>query len=51
MFVGGEETQVEALSGIKSDSNGIDIGYSGVDLNGSDEPAAKENPFGDNIFE
>ena len=40
-----------AASGVKSVNNGVNIGYGGVDEDGTVEAEVKGNPFGDSIFE
>ena len=40
-----------AASGVKSVNNGVNIGYGGVDEEGTVEAEVKGNPFGDSVFE
>ena len=43
--------QMIAVSGVKSVNNGVNIGYGGVDEEGTVEAEVKGNPFGDSVFE
>ena len=40
-----------AASGVKSVNNGVDIGYGGVDEDGSLDAEVKANPHGESIFD
>ena len=43
--------QMIAVSGVKSVNNGVDIGYGGVDEDGSLDAEVKANPYGESIFD
>jgi len=45
------DEQMLAISGVKSISNDVNIGYGGVDEDGDLEADVKENPFGESIFD
>ena len=43
--------QMLAVSGVKSISNDVNIGYGGVDTDGDLDADVKGNPFGESIFD
>lgn len=45
------DEQMLAVSGVKSISDDVNIGYGGVDEDGDLEVDVKGNPFGESIFD